>query len=142
MAKASPEIIKISEDYTKYATNRLADKVRDCAVDDEVSSFTCFHTSPKPPNRDIQSFYENMLNYVKTGAIADAYDFDSDGWVVGDVAWVISMLTGECPDGTLLNVRTTTILRNVDGEWKVAHLHLSEPVVCSQHMTPKAKKED
>ncbi|MCI9577806.1 MAG: nuclear transport factor 2 family protein [Oscillibacter sp.] len=138
MAKASPEIIKIAEQYTLDATHRLPDKIGENGIHDEISDFTCFHTTPKPPNRDLESFIQNMRDYQAKGQIANSYDFNSDGWVVGDVAWVISELKGVFPDGYVIDVRTTTVLRHVNNQWKVAHLHLSEPVVGAQHMTPKS----
>ncbi len=138
MAKATPEIIKASNEYTLQATLRSPEYIGSYSVHDAESDFTCFHTGPKPPNRDLESFVENMRTYKKNNQIANSLDFDSDGWVVGDVAWVVSIFTGVLPDGTPLpNVRTTTILRLIDGEWKVAHLHLSEGVDRSAHMWPK-----
>lgn len=137
MAKATPDIIKIAENYILSATHRLPDVIERESIHDAESDFTCFHTTPKPPNRDLASFVQNMRDYQSKGQIANSYNFESDGWYVGDVAWVISMLKGVFPDGFLIDVRTTTVLRRVNGEWKVAHLHLSEPVVGTQHMTPK-----
>lgn len=133
MAIASKEIIDAAENFIRYACQRKADLVDVTAYEDDEASFTCFHTSPKAPNEDIKS----LSDYLRTAPIADAYNFNSEGWYIGDFAWVIGTLLGHCPDGADLDVRHTTILRHINGEWKVVHLHLSEGVVCRQHLYPE-----
>lgn len=138
MAKASPQIIKAAEAYILAATHRRADFIEANGIHDQVSDFTCFHTTPNPPNRTLESFVGDMRRFQSQNLIANSFDFDSDGWVVGEVAWVISQMKGTFPDGFLIDVRVTTVLRCVEGQWRIAHMHLSEPVGGEQHMKPKA----
>ena len=45
MAKATPDIIKIAEDYILSATHRLPDVIERESIHDAESDFTCFHTT-------------------------------------------------------------------------------------------------
>lgn len=136
MAIATKEIIETAENFVRFGAQRKSELLTQISIEDEEALFTVFHSSPKPADQSIKAF----TDYLDTAPIADACNFESQGWYIGDVAWVIGTCTGHCPDGTDLAIRHVEVLRQINGKWKVAHCTLSEGVVCRQHLYPEEYK--
>jgi hypothetical protein len=50
------------------------------------------------------------------------------GHMAGDFAWFTDHSNGVLPDGKEIGIRTTLLMRRIDGQWKVVHFHVSESV--------------
>lgn len=55
---------------------------------------------------------------VEPGPALRAYAEGPVGWAVDEPTWIL-------PDGTRLPTRTTSVLRQEDGDWKLVHMHVS-----------------
>lgn len=135
MPLATPEMINMAENLMRYCAERKVDLVAQMSVEDDEIPYIGFHTTPTCDMK-----IQDTVSRLGPKAKAISLDIRTEGWYIGDVAWFVHWFTGICPDGTDLPVRGTTVMRKVNGEWKVAHWHVSEPVDRSANMIPKGKQ--
>lgn len=123
MAKTTPEMNKLFVDYLGYLVGRNVDKIAEFGSDDDVMGYVAFH-SEGPVNWSL----EEAVEYIRPMKPSATPPFEPVGYYDGDFAWFVGMPRGVLPDGTEVVIRVTMIMRRVDGQWKVVHWHVSEPV--------------
>lgn len=129
MAIATPEMIELCDQNMRACAQREVGWIAENSFEDEEAGFVGIHTTPGPVDYSIQQAVDAL------GPVAKALSLDvkSQGWYIGDVAWFVSFFTGQVPDGEQFVVRGTTVMRRVNGVWKIAHWHVSEEVDRSAH---------
>ena len=81
-------------------------------------------TSGCSPPQSLEEIVSHLRGLKKAGW----QKLDPTGYVAGDFAWFTDHAKGVLPDGEEIGIRTTLLMRRVDGQWKVVHFHVSEGV--------------
>lgn len=123
MAKATPELTKFFVDYLDALVRRDVDYVEKHGSDDDDMNYIGFH-SEGTINWDLQDALRCIAPMNPSAIPA----FEPVGFSEDNFAWFVGVPRGIFPDGTEVVVRVTMIMRRVNGEWKVVHWHVSEPV--------------
>jgi hypothetical protein len=80
--------------------------------------------SPPGENWSLADLIDHLGDFPPTEFVGSS----PSGCVHGDVAWLTDYPACILPSGEELAMRATVVLVRVDGEWKVAHFHVSEGV--------------
>lgn len=124
--KADAELTKLATLFLEACVTRDADYLAAHSIDAPVGSFTGIGTGSSDTanwTHAVNVEHFRHLKPVKWSGLSP------DGYVVGDMAWFTDLAKGIMPDGQELTIRTTLIMRRIDGAWKAVHYHVSEPVV-------------
>ena len=123
MAKATPEMIQIVNDIMTACCERNARRIQELCVDDEDGGFYCVHSG-----LEVNKSLAETVASLRFKPPAHAFECKTEGYYVGDCGWFFTTFDGEFPNGMQELIRGTTVLRKVNGEWKVAQVHVSEAV--------------
>jgi hypothetical protein len=115
---ASGEITELATAYMSACLERRTDAVGEMAHPQ-------FDGIGGPDERFTR---DSLMEHLPGFPPARLVDSAPTGWVDGDVAWTVDFPHFGFQDGAERYHRVTTVLARVDGAWKVAHFHVSEPV--------------
>lgn len=126
MPASTPAMNNLVRDYLAALAARDTDFVIRHSVTGGAAGYSGIHSGPGLVDLSVDS----TVRAVAPMPPARLGNSDPTGWYQGDVAWLTDFPVGVLPSGEELpNIcRATVVLCHVDGEWKVAHWHLSEAV--------------
>ena len=123
MPKATPEMIAIVNEIMDACCERDGDRIAKLSVDDETGGFYCVHSG-----LTINKSLQDCIDDLRPKPHAHALECETEGYYDSNCGWFLTVFKGVFPDGTPEPIRGTTVLRKVNGEWKVASVHVSEAV--------------
>jgi hypothetical protein len=126
MPATTPAMNDLVRDYLAALAARDTDFVIRHSVAGDDAGYSGIHTGPGLVDFSVDS----TVRTVAPLPPARLGNSDPSGWYQDGVAWLTDFPVGVLPSGEELpNVcRATVVLCLADGEWKVAHWHMSEAV--------------
>jgi SnoaL-like domain len=123
MGPAGSEIVDLGRRYLAALVARDTAMLADTSVDGQGISYLGIG-SPPDENWDLPHLMDHLKDFPPTSFTGSA----PTGFRAGDVAWLWDFPVCELPSGERIAIRASVVLVRVEGEWKVAHWHLSEGV--------------
>jgi SnoaL-like domain len=123
MGPAGSEIVERGRQYLAALVARDTALLAGTSVNDPDGAYLGIG-SPPEENWDLPHLIDHLKDFPPTKFVDSA----PTGYREGDVAWLWDFPTCELPSGERIAIRASVVLVQVEGEWKVAHWHLSEGV--------------
>jgi hypothetical protein len=122
---ASPEVLELSARWMEAGLTRDLEFLRAHSATPDPSAV---HTIPgTPAGRGLT--LEEFLSHLSEVPPRYTVTSDPHGYLIdGQAAWTTDYFTVDMLDEGVLEGRYTSVLVLIDGEWKVVHAHMSEPV--------------
>ena len=126
MPNATPELIEFARNYLAALVARDTEYLADTSLDGEDCRYSGIGSLPDE-QWDLQDLLAHLSDFPPTRFV----NSQPSGFYIDDVAWLIDFPGCELPDGRVLAMRISLVLRRVEGKWKAVHWHVSEGVARS-----------
>lgn len=83
---------------------------------------------------DLAALHAAFREQLEATGGFDIFDEDPVGYSDGDVGWFSDHGSLRLPDGTVVPMRQTGVLRRVDGEWRIVQSHASVPADINERL--------
>jgi SnoaL-like protein len=129
MPVATPELVDFSRRYLTALVARDTKYLSDTSLDEPDCRYLGIGSLPDE-QWDLPHLLSHLAEFPPTTLVGS----EPTGYYNDDVAWMVDFPGCELPDGSVLPLRITLVLRRVDGGWKAVHWHFSEGVARSLDM--------
>ena len=119
--RAEGEVYEAAVRYLEACVTRDCEYIAASSVTD--GSFTGTTSGSSPPLS-----LEEIVSHLRGLKKAGWSQLHPTGYVAGDFAWFTDHAAGMLPNGEKIGIRTTLLMRRLEGRWKVVHFHVSEGV--------------